>query len=391
MNRLIAAHIRSGSSDGNCTEGLYTLFTISATNDPDWTYFSSNIGTYDGCTGRLVIKYTPSAFNPGLGDLAIDDIRVGSKTYSAESDESFETTVRGYGTYTTYNDGVWFDVLNSDGTDSSDQGRWNRHDETATANTGDPTGGAYDGTNFFYAETSGQTGAENIWLRSPKIAIDTSTNSLASLQASRDGSGIGPATVYLLITGSNVIPSVPPPVPTQTPTPTPTITPSQTPTQTPTPSNTPTLTPTNTPTLTPTPSVTPTLTPTQTPTQTATPSNTPTLTPTQTPTQTATPSNTPTLTPTQTPTSTVTVTPTPSVTPGGTPTSTPTNTPTQTPTPSNTPTLTPTQTATPSNTPTYRNSYTNTNSNSNSFKYSYLNSYTFKLQLKQLHLQIHLP
>ena len=147
-------------------QGYYeNLLNIPAQDSNAWTNYQVDISGYRYCNIRLVFEYTKvtSGFT---GDIQIDNIQIGSTTYSFETDgEGFESNTSLNGAGVAYASAAFSPV-----TTGTSTGRWSR-DASGTASSGTGRSDAADGSFYLYVETSGsgQNPGNRTYLRSPEF------------------------------------------------------------------------------------------------------------------------------------------------------------------------------------------------------------------------------
>lgn len=145
-----------------------------------------------GATARLVFHYRMVASN-FTSDLQLDYIRLGTNTYSFETDaDGFETTTTST-LIEDYNTATFVDVETGTTT-----GRVNR-DAGGTPSTGTGLTTAQDGSYYLYFETSTPANVigYSFILRSPAVTL---TNNTVGYFEARSGTNMGDLGVYLDVT-----------------------------------------------------------------------------------------------------------------------------------------------------------------------------------------------
>ena len=131
--------------------GLTPVLATYSGQSASWSLenLNSAVAAYSGSTARLVFKYRGgSSFT---GDLQLDAITLGGTTAGFEAGiDSYQTSTSTNGGTSTYSSVTsWTNLATS-----TINGRWNR-DAGSTPSSGTGNLGAYAGSYFVYAETTG--------------------------------------------------------------------------------------------------------------------------------------------------------------------------------------------------------------------------------------------
>jgi hypothetical protein len=174
--------------------GLTPVLATYSGQSASWSLenLNSAVAAYSGSTARVVFKYRGGT--SFTGDIQLDAITLGGTTAGFEAGiDSYQTSTSTDGATSAYTSVTSWTALQT----STLAGRWNR-DTGTTPSAGTGGLGAYAGSYFVYAETSGVgTPSKYFWLRGPEIVI---TPAVLQFALGRQGATIGTIEVYLDIT-----------------------------------------------------------------------------------------------------------------------------------------------------------------------------------------------